>query len=65
MNKLSENGSFRSTRTTFCSLLQMAAADLVLATARELQRSWDPSMPLGAIAPVRQSAPAATPQVAV
>jgi uncharacterized protein len=35
MNKLSENGSFRSTRTTFCSLVQMAAADLVLASARE------------------------------
>jgi uncharacterized protein len=35
MNKLSENGSFRSTQTTFCSLVQMAAADLVLASARE------------------------------
>jgi uncharacterized protein len=35
MNKLSENGSFRSTKTNFCSLVQMAAADLVLASARE------------------------------
>ena len=44
MNKLSENGSFRSTRTNFCSLVQMAAADLVLASARELQQSWDPAL---------------------
>ncbi|HEX3403650.1 MAG TPA: cyclophane-forming radical SAM/SPASM peptide maturase GrrM/OscB [Acetobacteraceae bacterium] len=43
MNKLSENGSFSSTQTTFCSLIQMAAADLVLASARELQRNWDPA----------------------
>lgn len=40
MNKLSENGSFASTRTVFCSLIQMAAADVVLASARELQRTW-------------------------
>jgi uncharacterized protein len=56
MNKLSENGSFRSTHTTFCGLVQMAAADLVLATARELQRTWDPTMPLGARTPSRQTA---------
>jgi uncharacterized protein len=43
MNKLSENGSFRSTRTSFCSLVQMAAADLVLASARELQQNWNPA----------------------
>ncbi len=42
MNKLSENGSFRSTQTTFCSLIHIAAADLVLASARELQRTWQP-----------------------
>lgn len=42
MNKLSENGTFRSAQTTFCSLVQMAAADLVLASARELQRNWRP-----------------------
>jgi uncharacterized protein len=44
MNKLSENGSFRSTQTTFCSLIHIATADLVLASARELQRTWQPSM---------------------
>lgn len=42
MNKLSENGSFRSTQTTFCSLIHIAAADLVLSSARELQRTWQP-----------------------
>jgi len=40
MNKLTENGSFDSTKTVFCSLIQMAAADVVLASARELQKSW-------------------------
>jgi uncharacterized protein len=30
VNKLTENGSFASTRTTFCTLTQMACADLVL-----------------------------------
>ena len=47
MNKLSENGSFNSTQTTFCSLIQIAAADLVLASTRELERTWQPSMALG------------------
>jgi uncharacterized protein len=42
MNKLSENGTFRSTQTSFCSLVQMAAADLVLASARDLQQNWNP-----------------------
>lgn len=40
MNKLTENGSFNSSQTVFCSLIQMAAADVVLASARELQRTW-------------------------
>jgi uncharacterized protein len=56
MNKLSENGSFRSTQTTFCSLVQMAAADLVLASARELRQNWDPAK-----VPVLGSGPAAAP----
>jgi uncharacterized protein len=42
MNKLTENGSFDSTKTVFCSLIQMAAADVVLASACELQRTWQP-----------------------
>jgi uncharacterized protein len=59
MNKLTENGSFASTRTVFCSLVQMAAADLVLASARELQRSWDPARAPAALAPAARSEPVA------
>ena len=44
MNKLTENGSFDSTKTVFCSLIQMAAADVVLASARELRRTWRPEV---------------------
>jgi len=55
MNKLTENGSFRSTQTAFCSLIQMAAADLVLASARELQRSWDPARPPVGLAPAARA----------
>jgi uncharacterized protein len=44
MNKLTENGTFRSAQTRFCSLVQMAAADVVLASARELQRSIEPPL---------------------
>lgn len=58
VNKLSENGSFRSTQTVFCSLVQMAAADLVLASARELERSWAPAkLPRGV---ARDTAPLAS-----
>ena len=39
VNKLSENGSFRSTRTMFCALTQMAPVDVVLASVKELDRS--------------------------
>ncbi len=42
MNKLTENGSFDSTKTVFCSLIQMAAADVVLASARQLHKTWLP-----------------------
>jgi uncharacterized protein len=48
INKLSENGSFRSAQTTFCSLIQMAAADVVMAAARDLARSWDAAAASGA-----------------
>ena len=61
MNKLSENGSFRSTKTTFCSLVQMAAADLVLASARELERNWDPAKGIRATAPIARPESIATP----
>jgi uncharacterized protein len=39
VNKLAENGSFRSTRTSFCQLTQMVPTDLILAAFDRLQGS--------------------------
>jgi len=36
VNKLAENGTFRSTRTNFCTLTQMVSADLVLEAFEQL-----------------------------
>jgi uncharacterized protein len=36
VNKLTENGSFASTRTKYCSLTQIAAADLILHSLEQL-----------------------------
>jgi uncharacterized protein len=41
MNKLTENGSFRSTKTGFCTLIQMVPADLVLASVDLLERRME------------------------
>lgn len=41
VNKLTENGSFASTRTTFCTLTQVAAADLVLEAFGNLENNLD------------------------
>jgi uncharacterized protein len=41
VNKLSENGSFASTRTGFCSLMSMAPTDLILHAFGQLERSAD------------------------
>jgi uncharacterized protein len=38
VNKLSENGSFQSARTTFCALTQMVPTDLILAAFEQLER---------------------------
>jgi uncharacterized protein len=54
VNKLSENGSFRSSRTSFCSLVQMVPTDLILEAMDRLERSMDddtePLAGLGAVA---------------
>jgi len=39
VNKLAENGSFRSTRTSFCELTQMVPIDLILEAFDSLQGS--------------------------
>jgi uncharacterized protein len=41
VNKLSENGSFRSTRTMFCALTQMAPVDVVLASVNEFEHGLE------------------------
>ena len=40
-NKLSENGSFRSTATGFCRLTEMAVTDLILASFERAERMLD------------------------
>lgn len=41
INKLAENGSFRTTRTSFCDLTQMVPIDLVLDAVDRLQNTMD------------------------
>jgi uncharacterized protein len=41
INKLAENGSFRTTRTSFCGLTQMVPIDLVLDAFDRLQSTMD------------------------
>jgi uncharacterized protein len=41
INKLTENGTFRSSRTSFCSLVQMVPTDLILDALACLERSMD------------------------
>jgi uncharacterized protein len=40
VNKLSENGSFGSTRTWFCRLTQIAITDLILEAFANLEQGW-------------------------
>jgi len=41
VNKLAENGTFRSSRTSFCSLVQMVPADLILSALARLENGMD------------------------
>jgi uncharacterized protein len=41
VNKLAENGSFRSTRTAFCGLTQMVPIDLILEAFEQLKTTMD------------------------
>src|SRR5204863_595907 len=40
VNKFFENGSFASTRTSYCALTQMVPTDLVLEAYDRLEQSW-------------------------
>ncbi len=41
INKLTENGTFASTRTAFCSLVHMVPTDLILSALARLERGLD------------------------
>jgi uncharacterized protein len=55
VNKLTENGSFESSRTVFCSLVQIVPTDLILNALDRLEGDIDSVVALGA----RLSSPAA------
>jgi len=40
VNKLFENGSFASTKTSYCTLTQIVPTDLILEAYDRLERSW-------------------------
>ena len=46
INKLSENGTFASTRTAFCSLVHMVPTDLILGALDRLERGLDEGLGL-------------------
>jgi len=46
INKLTENGTFASTRTAFCSLVQMVPTDLILSALERLERGLDQGLGL-------------------
>jgi uncharacterized protein len=53
VNKLSENGTFCSSRTSFCSLVQMVPTDLILAALDRLEQNMDDdTAPLSGLAAV-------------
>jgi uncharacterized protein len=54
VNKLFENGSFASARTSFCTLTQIVPTDLILEAYDRLEESWagDNVPPLAAAEPV-------------
>ena len=44
MNKLSENGTFASTQTSFCNLVQITPADLILSAFSQMEHSLAATM---------------------
>jgi uncharacterized protein len=53
VNKLSENGTFCSSRTSFCSLVQMVPTDLILEALDRLEQSMeDDTEPLSGLAAI-------------
>jgi uncharacterized protein len=61
VNKLAENGSFGSTRTSFCRLTQMVPIDLILDAFDKLKIAVDSDEPSAALLAMRQSLSARPP----
>lgn len=59
VNKLSENGSFATTRTAYCTLTQIVATDLILDSFDRLERSWTEGGPTPPPAAAQRGAAAA------
>lgn len=59
VNKLSENGSFATTRTAYCTLTQIVATDLILDSFDRLERSWPGDAPQYPPAPALSAGAAA------
>jgi uncharacterized protein len=55
VNKLAENGSFRSTRTSFCGLTQMVPIDLILDAFDQLKVTMDGKEPSDALLSMRNN----------
>jgi uncharacterized protein len=55
VNKLAENGSFRSTRTSFCALTQMVPIDLILDAFDRLKVTMEADEPIDALVAMRLS----------
>ena len=53
VNKLAENGSFRSTRTSFCGLTQMVPIDLILDAFDRLKVTMEGRDPSDALSAMR------------
>jgi uncharacterized protein len=56
VNKLAENGSFRSTRTAFCGLTQMVPIDLILEAFEQLKTTMDDGESSKALSAMRAAA---------
>lgn len=51
VNKLSENGTFASTQTSFCNLVQITPADLILSAFSQMELSLGTAMQRGELLP--------------
>jgi uncharacterized protein len=63
VNKLAENGSFHSTRTSFCGLTQIVPIDLILDAFDQLKVTMDGKEPSDALLAMRNSFAGSSPNI--